>query len=341
MQSGTTQPPRRPRRFIKVAVVAVILAVVGIYLVNRGSQDRTNGGQAGTPASTNKPTTAGGTLYNAICSNDSRIETAGTLKDSAFSEVSGITSSRRSDDLYWVHNDSGDEARLYAVASSGKLLGSFELPDVKAVDWEDIASGPGPKDNTSYIYISDAGDNDLARDSVEIYRFPEPPVSDDTKKAQDVSGVETLTLHYPDNSGHNVEAMFVDPVSGKLYLIDKSDNRPSQIFEAPSGLTDGSDTMLTKVGELGYHQDGQAYELVTAADISPSGDTIAVRTYDNLYVYDRQAGTSVARALTGTACTTPDLADEHGEAVGFTRSGDGLTTTSEGSKQPIHILRAK
>src|SRR5690554_2307724 len=36
------------------------------------------------------------------------------------SEISGITRSISRDDLYWIHNDSGDEARIFAINGDGE-----------------------------------------------------------------------------------------------------------------------------------------------------------------------------------------------------------------------------
>ena len=38
-------------------------------------------------------------------------------------EMSGIVRSRWQDNMWWVHNDSGDEPRLFAVDSTGAEIG--------------------------------------------------------------------------------------------------------------------------------------------------------------------------------------------------------------------------
>ncbi len=43
------------------------------------------------------------------------LERLGTVAYEPIDELSGIVKSRTYPDVYWVHNDSGDEARIFAV----------------------------------------------------------------------------------------------------------------------------------------------------------------------------------------------------------------------------------
>lgn len=53
---------------------------------------------------------------------DDRVQKLGTLEFEPISEMSGIARSRRFDDVYWIHNDSGDSARLFAIDSERNVL---------------------------------------------------------------------------------------------------------------------------------------------------------------------------------------------------------------------------
>ena len=86
-------------------------------------------------------------------------------------EASGIASSKINPDIIWVHNDSGDLAKLYAVKLDGSYLGVLRLPGIIAKDWEDMCLGPGPNDNVDYIYIGDIGDNFARKNKKRIYLF--------------------------------------------------------------------------------------------------------------------------------------------------------------------------
>src|SRR2546427_568330 len=67
----------------------------------------------------------------------------GTITDPQLPEISGLVPSHTVKGAWWVHNDSGDQARLYAINSRGQLLAKFTVSEAKNVDWEDLASGPG------------------------------------------------------------------------------------------------------------------------------------------------------------------------------------------------------
>src|SRR5262249_7387635 len=101
---------------------------------------------------------------------------AGTVDSDAIFEASGLVASRAHSGVWWVHNDSGDSARVFAISSEGALLGTFQLAGASAQDWEDIALGPGPKSGVDYLYLGDIGDNGEARENIVVWRLEEPAV---------------------------------------------------------------------------------------------------------------------------------------------------------------------
>src|ERR1051325_7918903 len=82
-----------------------------------------------------------------------------TLENQAINESSGIAASRRNQGLFWTHNDSGDDAFLYAIDRQGKHRGTWRVKGARAQDWEDIAVWKDAKSGTSYIYVGDIGNN--------------------------------------------------------------------------------------------------------------------------------------------------------------------------------------
>src|ERR1700742_2093879 len=82
-----------------------------------------------------------------------------TVKNPAVTESSGLVASRTTPGAYWTHNDSGDGPFIYAFDTRGDSFGTFRVSGAEARDWEDIAAGPGPQPNRSYLYIGDIGDN--------------------------------------------------------------------------------------------------------------------------------------------------------------------------------------
>ncbi|MEO6976939.1 MAG: hypothetical protein ABI113_01130, partial [Mucilaginibacter sp.] len=48
-------------------------------------------------------------------------DVAGKLDSKQMGEISGIAASGISNDIYYVHNDSGDTSRFFAITPDGKL----------------------------------------------------------------------------------------------------------------------------------------------------------------------------------------------------------------------------
>jgi hypothetical protein len=278
----------------------------------------------------------------AACAHTLVSSSPGTVASGALAETSGITASRRAAGVWWAHNDSGDTARVFAIGNDGRDLGEFALSGASAVDWEDIAVGPGPSAGVSYLYVGDIGDNAKARTSVQVYRAPEPLVNPAAAPGapQTLTDVATLNLVYPDGA-HDAEALLVEPAAGAVFVITKDlVGGVAQVYRAPANRPAGSTTTLTKVATVSLGA-GQG---VTAADITPAGDVVALRTYFSVVLYPRLSGQSVAQAFDQASCAgsappfgsaTP-ASEAQGEAIGFTHDGRGYVTVSEGSHPALH-----
>lgn len=245
----------------------------------------------------------------------------GTITDAALNEVSGVVDSRSLANTLWVHNDSGDTARFFAISKAGALQGEFSLTGATAHDWEDIAIGPKPGGG-NYLYLADIGDNSLQYSHASIYRVAEPQAS--TGGAIAAANYKQLKLQYP-GGATNAESFLVDPLSGDLFIIKKDFATPS-IYQAPaSAFNDVSQTtMLTTQGAV-----NAPLILATAADISADGSQIVVRDYTTAYLFQRSPAQSVADALHGTPTVVPLILEAQGEAIGWAADGKGFYTTSE------------
>ena len=107
-----------------------------------------------------------------------RQDITGTLNDKEMDETSGIAASSLSPDTYYVHNDSGDTSRFFAITPQGHIKSVIYFkgdPKEKqgVVDCEDIAVGPGPIKGKSYVYMGDIGDNGAVRKYITVYRMEE------------------------------------------------------------------------------------------------------------------------------------------------------------------------
>ena len=86
---------------------------------------------------------------------------------SSLAENSGmlISNSNR----IWLHNDSGDSAKLYLIDTLGTILRTVLVQNVIATDWEDIT-----QDNQGNVYIGDFGNNLNNRQNLRFYKIPHP-----------------------------------------------------------------------------------------------------------------------------------------------------------------------
>ncbi|HEY3237371.1 MAG TPA: hypothetical protein VGJ84_21810 [Polyangiaceae bacterium] len=265
----------------------------------------------------------------------------GRIENSELTEVSGIAASRTRDGALYVHNDSGDSPRFFAIDRQGHTLLEIGIPIPSWIDCEDIAVGPAPG-VAHAVYLGDIGDN-AARESrpsprseIQVYRVPEPAELANAKGGRiRLPKVDTLRFVYPDKP-HDAETLMIDPVSGDLFIVTKESDGRSVVFLAAAPLTAGGPRALTPVGGLAFGGadlpgNGQA----TGGDISPSGDAIVIRTYSTVFLWRRAAGQNVGDALKGRPQALPTATEPQGEAVGFAADGNGFFTASEKPNQPL------
>ena len=234
---------------------------------------------------------------------EARTRPAGTL-----AEASGLVASRLVPERLWTHNDSGDSARLFALDVQGELEAIIHLDIDYPTDWEDIASFRDEQ-GTPFLLIADTGDNALSRADVSFVVVPEPLDLDQEGKYP----AQVMSLTYPDGP-HNAEALFVDEISGRAYVLTK--DSPAQLYSFS----------LTQP-EAVLHNDG-VIEAEWAKTLMPRGAAmraeypwIVLRGAEQTLVFVVKPGQSVVEALHGPSCPVM-LADEvQGEAI--TLDGEG------------------
>jgi hypothetical protein len=202
----------------------------------------------------------------------------------ALSEMSGIVKSKHFRNTFWVHNDSGDKARIFAIRQDGSVIAhasadvskyeGISIPGARNVDWEDIAT------DGRNLYISDLGNNGNARRNLGIYVIKEP----DPTRTSVVRDIFRIPVRYQDQKefppAHrrfDSEAIFT--LRGKLYAITK--HRANAFMPATGANLYRLDTMKPDEVNVLRKVDGSAKlgGWVTAADVSPDGKTLAVLTH--------------------------------------------------------------
>jgi outer membrane protein assembly factor BamB len=246
-----------------------------------------------------------------------RTRVAGRVDAPEATELSGLVASPSQPGILWSHNDSGDRARLFALRTDGSLVASLDVPGAQAVDWEDIAVGPGGD-----LLAADIGDNAAKRPTIIIYRVPEPRLA---ARPATTAPATPLRLTYPDGA-HDAETLLADRRTGELVVVTKSLDGRSGVY---AGSTARGDQQLRRTGGLRLGFGG----LATAGDVSADGRVIAIRTYSALYVWARRPGATLAATLRRAPCVgRAQLAREgQGESLALNRDGRSFFTVPEGA----------
>lgn len=259
------------------------------------------------------------TLYESACAGGLAVQRTGTVRSAALDELSGIAASRSRPGAYWVLNDSGGGARVYAIGVSGRLRQTVRVTGAPALDWEDIALGPGPAPGRDYLYLADIGDNGARRHRIEVARIPEPAPGQTAVRA------ERIVLRYPDGP-RDAEALAVDPRRRTIVIVTKAIGS-ARVYE---GSIRGG--LLRRAGSV------STLAPVTGASVSTRGDVIVLRTYLSVLLWRRRAGTSLGEALAGRSCAAPAPRERQGEAVAVAGDGRWLVTVGEGAYPPVYAI---
>ena len=259
-------------------------------------------------------------------------ETVGRVQTGELQEISGITTSHVNPGVVWLHND-GPTYRLFALRTTGETVGVLEWPNAM-VDFEDVASGPGPEDGKDYLYIGDIGDNDGRRPQIRVYRTVEPVLANGDRPEYLRAQMEDFRLTYPDGP-HDAEALFVDPISREL-LIATKEKKATLIYHVPlADLKSKQPIELKLLATLGVGS-------ISGGDISRDGRWFVLRSEKEGWLWPREP----QRNLMLTFSTTLPQAipvrgkdqAKNGEAISIDASSTGYYTISEGEYQPLKLF---
>ncbi|MDB5030320.1 hypothetical protein [Mucilaginibacter sp.] len=265
---------------------------------------------------------------------------SGYLQDKQMNEISGISASGINPNVYYVHNDSGDTSRFFAISPQGKILSTIYYkgdPTEKqgVADCEDIAVGPGPISKKSYVYMGDIGDNNSLRKYITIYRMEEQTawLKGEISKANAVP----LHLKYPDGP-KDAETLMIDPLEKLIYIVSKRHDTVS-VYTTPLSYKPNDTLVLTHRCKL-FFKGIKPFKWITAGDISKDGRQILLKSYEKVYYWKRNGNEHIWQTMQRSAEEPNYQVEKQGEAVGFTADGKGYYTTSEGVYSPIYFYKA-
>lgn len=182
----------------------------------------------------------------------------------------------------WLHNDSGDSAKLYEIDTFGVVQQTVLVTGIQAVDWEDIT-----QDVQGRVYVGDFGNNYNNRQDLVIYRLPSlDSLMTTTTRA------EAICFYYPEQTAYppvdaalKYDAEAVIHHNDSLYIFTKDRTHPHLGY-----------TWLYRIpADTGYHaaqlldsfntqQINVIFE-VTAAAISPNGQCLALLGASRLWLF--------------------------------------------------------
>jgi len=213
--------------------------------------------------------------------------------------------------LAYTANDSGDGPVVYAADSAtGSVVGRMTLHDVTAVDIEALAGG---QDGT--LVVADIGDNNAVRDSVTIYRVPQPGTGDTVVPA------DAVELTYADGP-RDAESALYDATSGRVYIASKELTGAS-VYVSPPRVFEGGRAVLQPIAG--------APSLSTDATLLRAGEFAVIRSYGSATVYRFPSFKQVA------SFGLPAL--KQGESIAAPPGGDVVWVGTEGERSPVVAVR--
>jgi hypothetical protein len=201
-------------------------------------------------------------------------------------ENSGIVRSRQFPDLFWMHNDSGDEPRVYPIRRDGEAYHSTREPETPGVlvggainvDWEDITT-----DEEGHLIVADVGNNGNDRRDLVLYYLGEP-----SPTASRTTILKKIFVRYPDQKGfpapkddfnYDCEAVFT--VRNTVYLLTKHrSDTAMKLYRLDHPKPD-------QVNDLTLVEKFDVQGKAVGADATPDGKRVVVVTYKAIWLFER------------------------------------------------------
>jgi hypothetical protein len=261
------------------------------------------------------------------------------ISDTAINEASGIAVSRRNNGIIYMHNDSGDSARVFAVGKDGQTKAVITLSGVTVNDCEDMAVAYDAECKPT-VYMADTGDNGKSRTEVCIYAFEEPLIAPDGSSAPLSVMPKKLRFKYPDGP-RDCETLMADFKGRALYVVSKETGPAANVYRL-NPLWDDTLQIAVKTGTITLSDPLPYYpNLATGGDISPDGSRIILRTYQQAYEFRVARGKLPENALKTTPAVVRIAVESQGEAICYGRDNRTLLTVSEGVNPTVYSLKWK
>jgi hypothetical protein len=267
----------------------------------------------------------------------------GKIESSEIKESSGLAASRCQENVFWTHNDSGDEAFIYALDAKGEKLGTWRVSGAENKDWEDMATFQTEK-GECFLYIGDIGNNERLKSEMTIYRVREPQVSSEDKSSSrknpsQTENSEVIKFVYPEIR-HDAETLMIHPKTGDIYILAKRVSGASVVYKLKSDIALTKNAPLEKIADFSVPAipDG----LLTGGDISPDGKRIVLCDYFDGYEMVLSENAKNFDEIWEEKPSVIQLGKrEQGEAICYSADGNSIFATSEKKNSPMIEVKRK
>jgi hypothetical protein len=260
----------------------------------------------------------------------------GTLSSAEITESSGIAASLCNENILWTHNDSGDQALIYALNLKGEKLGTWKIRGAKNYDWEDIAAFKTPG-GECYLYIGEIGNNARARGEFTIYRVKEPLVTGNTNSSRknplSTEPAAAIKFDYPDMR-HDAETLIVHPQTGDVYILTKRLTGASGVYKLGANYNPDKVNHLEKIADFSVPAIPNGF--LTGGDISPDGKRVAICDYFGGYEIVLPAKAKHFDDIWKEKPLKINLGERRqGESIGYSADGKSIFATDEKRNSPL------
>lgn len=261
-----------------------------------------------------------------------------TVEDASIVEASGIAVDPDSDTMFVIQDAGTDDTSIYALSPTGATAATITVPGVDNEDWEDVAIGPD-EDGAPSLYVGDIGDANRTRTEASleprkkysIIRVAKPSLDPDAAGAS-VAGqdIRRWRFVYADGRSHNAESLLVHPDTGRLFVIDKTEDEASEalLWGGPPEMSTVELNTFTPIAPVPVTG-------ASGAAFSPDGDRLVVRNADTAFLWDVVPG-GLAPTLDNPPTTVALPPQRQGEGIDFVDGGQAVVVNSEGANQPVY-----
>jgi len=238
--------------------------------------------------------------------------------------ASGLAGSNSNNNLVLIVEGRNNPAAVQVFNRDGVFQGKITLVGADNVDWQDIATGPGPVEGQNYVYVGDIGDRSANREFLSIFRFIEPDLSNPNAPF-DISISEFDRIDFSITSPRDCETLMLDPLSKDLIVMGKMQ---AMVYRIPFPQNTSG---VTKAQFKGHHR---LRREIKAGDISPDGRFVIIKDVGEIFQWEVPPGHDpIAVIFQNTPQRVAYQAEIEGGALGWTADGNNYFTLTDTDKR--------